>query len=117
MRCKARRSVICVGSVRRYAHNKPTVRNSNFDVVRWTGIRGNVPVDPSGAFEHCAGKYGRRARHTYRMAAHRRAVGRRDGSFNGVSLLRTGFSQAMVALRCTCNVRFDYRLRDDPWYA
>ena len=103
--------------MRRYAHNKPTVRNSNFDVVRWAGIRWNVPVDSSGAFEHCAGKYGRRARHTYGMAAHGRALGRRDGSFNGVGLLRTGFSQAMVASRCNCNVRFDYRLRDDPRYA
>ena len=117
MRCDAQRNVVCVRSVRRYAHAKSTVRNSNFDVVRWTGIRGNVPVDPSGAFEHWTGNYGRRARHTYRMAAHRRALGRRDGNFNGVGLLRTGFSQAMVASRCNCNVRFDYRLRDDRRYA
>ena len=86
-------------------------------MVRWPGIRGNVPVDPSSAFGHWTDKYGRRARYTYRMAAHRRAVGRRDGSFNGVGLLRTGFAQAMVASRCNCNVRFDYRLRDDPRYA
>ena len=43
-------------------------------MVRWAGIRGNVPVDPSGAFEPCAAEYGRRAGHTFRMAAHRRAV-------------------------------------------
>ena len=86
-------------------------------MVRWASIRGNVPVDPSGAFEHCAAEYGRRAGHTYRMAAHRRAVGCRHGSFNGVGLLRTRFSQAMVASCCNCNVRFDYRVRRDPRYA
>jgi len=58
-RCEAQRNVICAGSTRRYAHTKPTVRNSNFDMVRWAGVRGNVPVDLSDAFDNWTGNYGR----------------------------------------------------------
>jgi hypothetical protein len=56
---EAQRNVICAGPARRYAHTKPTVRNSNFDMVRWAGVRGDVPVHLSGAFEHWTGNYGR----------------------------------------------------------
>jgi hypothetical protein len=56
-------------------------------MVRWPAIRGNVPVDPSSAFEHRTGKYGRRARHTYRMAASCRALGRRDESLMALAAL------------------------------
>ena len=86
-------------------------------MVRRVGFRGNVPVDSSGAFEHWTDKHGRRERHTYRMAAYRRALGCRDWNLDGIGLLRAGDSQAMVASCCHCNVRFDYRLRDDPWDA
>jgi len=97
--------------------SQSAIPDSDFDLVRGPGRRGDAFVDLARGLRDRAHHDGRRASRAERMAAHRCAACRGHRFVNGNDRLRICRAKTVVASYRDRDVQLDYCLLVDPWRA